>query len=83
MFGIVLFWMGTSVQVSHLFANDVTFNALISSCEKGRQWQWALHMLLEAWLQSRSQFCVIEACPKTPAEACLKRLCILTRRTTC
>lgn len=34
-------------------ADDVTFNALISAFEKGRQWQLALHILRVPWMTRR------------------------------
>jgi len=30
-----------------LSPNEVVFSATISACEKGTQWQWALHLLYD------------------------------------
>ena len=37
-------------------ADDVTFNALISAFEKGRQWQLALHILRVPWMTKRREW---------------------------
>ena len=39
-------------------ADDVTFNALISAFEKGRQWQLALHILSVPWKRTESASCL-------------------------
>ena len=38
--------------------DDVTFNALISAFEKGRQWQLALHILSVPWKRTESASCL-------------------------